>query len=50
MQENTIQKLYKQMNQYKEQLEEATKTTHKHRVCLGNKTTEILNLKGKEDT
>ena len=50
MQENTIQTLYKQMNQYKEQLEETTKTTNKNRIDLGNKTIEILNLRGKEDT
>ena len=50
MQENTIQELYKQMNQYKEQLEEATKTTHKNRVDLSKMSIEIINLRVKEDT
>ena len=43
MQENTI-------NQYKEQLEEATKTTHKNNCETGRMTKEILNLKGMEVT
>ena len=50
MQENTIQELYKQMDQYKEQLEEATSTNHRQRADLSNMSIELINLKVKEDT
>ena len=50
MQENTIQELYKQMDQYKEQLEEATSTNHNQRADLSNMSIELINLKVKEDT
>ena len=50
MQENTIQELYKQMDQYKEQLEEATSTNHRNRADLSNMYIELINLKVKEDT
>ena len=43
MQENTI-------NQYKEQLEKATKTTHKHKSLPRKQDYRNPNLKGKEDT
>ena len=50
MQENTIQELYKQMDQYKEQLEEATSTNHIQRADLSKMSIELINLKVKEDT
>ena len=50
MQENTIQELYKQMDQYKKQLEEATSTNHRQRADLSNMSIELINLKVKEDT
>ena len=49
LQENTIQTLYEEMRYYKDKMEETTKANKKNRVDLGNKTIEIMNLKGKEE-
>ena len=46
-----IETKYKtKINQYKEQLEEATKTAHKNNCEMGKMTKEILNLKDMEVT